>query len=84
MIGKWMIALDRVTDYTKQHDGSWHADLRVPRLHVEGESPNECRYKMADLFEALLSQWLVAAQKSPQPRLFGDAETETIPSDDGR
>jgi hypothetical protein len=77
MIGKTMIALDRVTDYTKQPDGSWHADLRVPRLHVEGESPNDCRYRMMDLFEALLTEWLVAAQKSPHPRLFGDAEIET-------
>jgi hypothetical protein len=37
MIGQTMIVLDRVTEYTKQRDGSW--------------------------------------QKSPQPRLFGDAET---------
>ena len=80
MIGKSMITLDRVTDYTKQQDGSWHADLRVPRLHVEGESPSDCRYKMADLFEALLAKWLVEAQKSPRPRVFGDAETETASS----
>jgi hypothetical protein len=84
MIDKSMIALDRVTDYTKQQDGSWHADLRVPRLHVEGESPNDCRYRMADLFEAMLAHWLVTAQKSPRPRLFGDAETETVPTDDGK
>ena len=76
MIGKSMIALDRVTDYEKQQDGSWHADLRVPRLHVEGESPNDCRYKMADLFEDLLTEWLVTAQNSPQPRLFGETEPE--------
>jgi hypothetical protein len=43
MIGKSMIALDRVTDYTKQRD----------------------------------AEWLVTAQKSPSPRLFGDAETAT-------
>jgi hypothetical protein len=65
MIGKWYIELDRITEYTKQPDGSCHADLRVPRLHVEGESPNDCRYRMADEFDAALAKWLVKAQKSP-------------------
>jgi hypothetical protein len=71
MIGKSTIALDRVTEYTKQPDGSWHADLRVPRLHVEGDSPNDCRYRMMDQFDALLAEWLTAAHKSEEPRLFG-------------
>ena len=84
MIGQFMIALDRVTEYTKQQDGSWHADLRVPRLHVEGESPNDCRYRMMDQFDALLTQWLVAAQQSPHPRAFGIAETETVPTNDSK
>ena len=72
MIGKSTIALDRVTDYTKQPDGSWHADLRVPRLHVEGESPSDCQYRMMQQFDALLAEWLTAAQKSAEPRLFGE------------
>ena len=73
MLGKSsMIALDRVTDYTKQQDGTWHADLRVPRLHVEGDSPTDCRYRMMDKFDALLADWITAAQQSPEPRLFGE------------
>jgi hypothetical protein len=67
-----MIVLDRVTEYTKQTDGSWHADLRVPPLHVEGDSPNDCRYRMMDKFDALLADWLIAAQQSQEPRLFGE------------
>jgi hypothetical protein len=78
MIGKTMIALDRVTNYTKQQDGSWHADLRVPKIHVEGQSPNDCRYQMLDRFEDLLGEWLVRAQASPRPRLFGDADADTV------
>ena len=76
MLGKSTIALDRVTDYAKQPDGSWHADLNVPRLHVEGESPNDCRYRMLDAFDAELARWITISQKLQRPRLFGSAETE--------
>lgn len=77
MLGKSTITLDRMTDYSKQPDGSWHADLRVPRLHVEGESPNDCRYRMIDEFDAILSQWLVAAQESSRPLALGAVDSAT-------
>lgn len=74
MIGKWYLTLDRVTEYTKQPDGSWHADLRVPKLHVEGASPNDCRYRMADEFDAALTEWLEKAQKTHRRRrISGDS-----------
>lgn len=81
MIGKWYLTLDRITEYTKQPDGSWHADLRVPKLHVEGASPNDCRYRMADEFDAALTEWLEKAQKSPGSVLGGQAENAPAPAD---
>jgi hypothetical protein len=84
MLGKSWITLDRVTDYTKQPDGSWHADLRVPRLHVQGDSPNDCRSRLSAQFDALLAQWLKTAQESPRPRVLGDAEIETESTQDRR
>jgi len=69
MIGKWTITLDRVTDYTKQTDGSWHGDLYQPvRLHVEGRSPNDCRYQLADLFDRALIEWIERSQKQRRLR----------------
>ncbi len=78
MIGKWTITLDRVTDYTKQADGSWHADLHRPiRLHVEGRSPDDCRYQMASLFDAALTEWLERIQEQPGVLLGSEAGAAT-------
>ena len=79
MIGGWTITLDRVTDYNKQPDGSWHADLYRPiRLHVEGRSPDDCRYRMADRFDKALTEWLERIQKEHIAAFTGDAETASI------
>ena len=79
MLGRSTDTLDRVTDYNKQPDGTWHADLYYPvRLHVEGRSPSDCRYQMSDKFDVVLSEWLAGAQKDPDRRLGINAGTATI------
>ena len=76
MISDLMITLDRVTDYTKQPNGSWHADLYQPiRLHVEGRSPDDCRYRLAGRFGEAMVDWLERCQKQPTAALTGEAET---------
>jgi hypothetical protein len=81
MLGKSFITLDRVIDYTKQSNGTWHADLYHPvRLHVEGRSPSDCRYQMTDKFDFVLSEWLERTQKEPDQPLNSDAPIATIPS----
>ena len=79
MLSKATRALDRLSDYAKQPDGSWHADLRVPRLHVEGESPNDCKWRLLEAFDTLLAHWLESAQKLAHPPTIGSAESETDP-----
>ncbi len=80
MIGKWILTLDRVTDYTKQPDGSWHADLYHPiRLHVEGRSPDDCKYRMMDHFDRALTDWLERIQKQPTVVFGSEAETAIGP-----
>jgi hypothetical protein len=80
MLGKSTITLDRVIDYTKQSDGTWHADLYRPiRLHVEGRSPTDCRYQMTDKFDFVLSEWLGRTQKEPDQPLNSNAGIAIIP-----
>ena len=80
MFRKSFITLDRVIDYTKQSNGTWHADLYHPvRLHVEGRSPSDCRYQMSEKFDVVLSEWLERTQKEPAQPLSSDEGTATIP-----
>ena len=80
MFRKSFITLDRVIDYSKQSDGTWHADLYHPvRLHVEGRSPSDCRYQMTDKFDFVLSDWLERTQKEPEQPLNADEGIATIP-----
>ena len=80
MFRKSFITLDRVIDYSKQSDGTWHADLYHPvRLHVEGRSPSDCRCQMTDKFDFVLSDWLERTQKEPEQPLNGDEGIATIP-----
>ena len=60
------MTLDRITDYTKQPDGTWHADLYRPiRLHAEGRSPDDCRYRLGEQFDLAMVEWLERVQKEP-------------------
>lgn len=67
MLGRSVIALDRVIDYNKQPDGSWHADLYRPiRLHVEGLSTMECRTELHVKFDEAVAEWLERIHKQRQ------------------
>jgi hypothetical protein len=80
MLGKSFITLDRVIDYSKQPDGTWHGDLYHPvRLHVEGRSPSDCRYQMTDKFDFVLSEWLERSQKEPDQPINRNAGIAAIP-----
>ena len=79
MLAKSTTTLDRVTDYSKQLDGRWHADVYHPvRLHVEGGSPSDCRFQMIDKFDAVLSDWLERTQKEPDRPISSSAGTASI------
>ena len=79
MLAKSTTTLDSVTDYTKQLDGRWHADVYHPvRLHVEGRSPSDCRFQMIDKFDAVLSDWLERTQKEPDRPISSSAGTTSI------
>jgi hypothetical protein len=79
MLGESTKTLDRVTDYNKQPDGRWHADVYYPvRLHVEGGSPSDCRFQMIDKFDAVLSDWLERTQKEPDRPISSSAGITSI------
>ncbi len=66
MLGKSTQALDIVTEYTKQPDGSWHGDLTRPiRVHVTGQTPVDCRWKVMEAFDAVLAEWLRCVHDQP-------------------
>ena len=80
MLARSTDTLERVTDYNKQPDGTWHADLYHPvRLHVEGRSPSDCQYRMSDKFDVVLSEWLKRTQKEPEQPLGSNEGIATIP-----
>ena len=65
MLAKSMKMLDKIVDYTKQSDGSWHAELSQPiQVHVEGKTPNDCRWKIEERFDEALADWLEQVQKT--------------------
>ena len=81
MLARSTDTLERVTDYNKQPDGTWHADLYHPvRLHVEGRSPSDCGFQMSDKFDVVLSEWLEGTQKDPDRPLSSNAGTAIIAS----
>ena len=84
MLTRSMDMLDRVANYTKQADGSWHGDLHRPiRVHVEGRSPGDCKWKILEKFDRALADWLERIQKLPSDRRSGDEESATS-ADDAR
>lgn len=78
MLTKSSNMLDRVAEYTKQPDGSWHADLYRPiRVHAEGRSTGDCKWKILEGFDDALADWLERIQELPSARLTGDEESAT-------
>ena len=65
MFPKSMMVLDRIVDYTKRPDGSWHAELSRPlQVQVDAKTPNACRWKIEERFDEALADWLEQVQKT--------------------
>jgi len=62
-------AINKLADYHKMTNGSWRADLAgAIKVHAEGETLDECRYRLHKAVDARLLEWVMAAAKRATPR----------------
>lgn len=58
-------AISKLVDYHKMPNGWWRADLAgAIHVHAEGETLDECRYKLHKAVDARLVEWVMAAARS--------------------